>query len=75
VLPAFWIGGPGLMLRTALRESVVVLWQALRHCASREFSRPGGSKPAWLPAPGQSRGAYSIERNGQSRSSQPQTAW
>jgi hypothetical protein len=31
----------------------------------------GGSKPG----PGQSRGAYSIERNGQSRSSQARTAW
>jgi hypothetical protein len=48
-------------------------WSCGRRCATApagEFSRPGGSKPAWLAAPGQSRGAYWIERNGQSRSSQ-----
>ena len=74
---AFWIriGGPRIMPRTTLRKSVVVLWQALRYCASRGILPPGGSKPAWLAAPGQSRGAYSIERNGQSRSSQARTAW
>ena len=33
------------------------------------------AKPAWLAGPGQSRAAYSIERNGQSRSSQARTAW
>jgi hypothetical protein len=48
VYHSFWIriGGQSLMPRTTLRESEVVLWQALRHCASREFSRQGGSNSA-----------------------------
>jgi hypothetical protein len=69
------LGGPSSASCIALREPEVVLWQALRRCVARESPAGEMAGQPGRRSGGQGRGAYWIESNGQSRSSQARTAW